>query len=92
MVGENQVYALFLGIHRLASGSWRYVRRDRVRLPDGGEAVREYIVHPGAVLWFPRSTMADSSSCASSDIRRIVRSWNFRPASSTPAKPALATA
>ena len=25
------------------------VHRDRVRLPDGGEAVREYIKHPGAV-------------------------------------------
>ena len=29
------------------------VRRDRVRLPDGGEAVREYVVHPGAVLMIP---------------------------------------
>lgn len=26
------------------------VRRDRVRLPDGNEAVREYIRHPGAVV------------------------------------------
>ncbi len=26
------------------------VRRDRVRLPDGGESVREYIIHPGAVV------------------------------------------
>jgi len=26
------------------------VRRDRVRLPNGGESVREYIVHPGAVV------------------------------------------
>ncbi|HET9668089.1 MAG TPA: acylphosphatase [Casimicrobiaceae bacterium] len=29
------------------------VRRDRARLPDGHEAVREYIVHPGAVLVVP---------------------------------------
>ena len=29
------------------------VRRDRVRLPDGHEATREYIVHPGAVLVVP---------------------------------------
>jgi ADP-ribose pyrophosphatase len=29
------------------------VRRDRVRLPDGGEAVREYVVHGGAVLIVP---------------------------------------
>jgi ADP-ribose pyrophosphatase len=26
------------------------VRRDRVRLPDGSESVREYVVHPGAVV------------------------------------------
>jgi ADP-ribose pyrophosphatase len=30
-------------------GKLLHVRRDRVRLPDGGEATREYIVHPGAV-------------------------------------------
>ncbi len=29
------------------------VRRDRVRLPDGREAGREYIVHPGAVVVVP---------------------------------------
>ena len=29
------------------------VRRDVVRLPDGGEAVREYVRHPGAVLIVP---------------------------------------
>ena len=29
------------------------VRRDRVRLPDGGEATREYIVHQGAVVVIP---------------------------------------
>jgi len=29
------------------------VRRDRVRLPNGHETVREYIVHPGAVLVVP---------------------------------------
>ena len=34
-------------------GSLLDVRRDRVRLPDGGSATREYIVHPGAVLVVP---------------------------------------
>jgi len=29
------------------------VRRDRATTPDGGEAVREYVVHPGAVLVIP---------------------------------------
>src|SRR5438876_10544208 len=35
-------------------GQLLHVRRDTVRLPDGGEAVREYIVHPGAVMIIPR--------------------------------------
>jgi ADP-ribose pyrophosphatase len=34
-------------------GHFLSVRRDRVRLPDGKEAVREYIVHPGAVMIVP---------------------------------------
>jgi ADP-ribose pyrophosphatase len=29
------------------------VRRDRVALPDGAQATREYIVHPGAVMVVP---------------------------------------
>jgi ADP-ribose pyrophosphatase len=31
-------------------GHFLQLRRDRVRLPDGGEAAREYVVHPGAVM------------------------------------------
>jgi ADP-ribose pyrophosphatase len=38
---------------RVYAGALLDVRRDRARLPDGGEAVREYIVHPGAVLVIP---------------------------------------
>ena len=34
-------------------GNFLDVRRDRVRLPDGSEAQREYIVHPGAVMVVP---------------------------------------
>jgi ADP-ribose pyrophosphatase len=34
-------------------GALLHVRRDRVRLPDGGEAVREFVTHPGAVLMVP---------------------------------------
>lgn len=29
------------------------VRRDRVRLPDGSEGVREFVTHPGAVVMIP---------------------------------------
>ena len=38
---------------RVYQGALLDVRRDLARLPDGGEAVREYIVHPGAVLVVP---------------------------------------
>ncbi len=34
-------------------GRLLHVRRDEVRLPDGGVTTREYIVHPGAVLMVP---------------------------------------
>lgn len=34
-------------------GHFLRVRRDRVRLPDGKEAAREYIRHPGAVMIVP---------------------------------------
>jgi ADP-ribose pyrophosphatase len=34
-------------------GSFLDVRSDRVLLPDGSETVREYIVHPGAVMIVP---------------------------------------
>jgi ADP-ribose pyrophosphatase len=43
-IGGEQVYR----------GALLDVRRDRARMPDGSESVREYIVHPGAVLVVPR--------------------------------------
>ena len=42
-----------LGGEQVFDGVLLDVRRDRARLPDGHEAVREYIVHPGAVLVIP---------------------------------------
>jgi ADP-ribose pyrophosphatase len=35
------------------NGNFLRVRHDRIRLPDGGEATREYILHPGAVMIVP---------------------------------------
>ena len=37
----------------LHQGGFLEVRRDDVRLPDGGTATREYVVHPGAVAIVP---------------------------------------
>jgi ADP-ribose pyrophosphatase len=34
-------------------GRLMHVKCDRVRLPNGGESTREYIVHPGAVVVIP---------------------------------------
>lgn len=34
-------------------GNLLQVRRDAVLLPDGGQATREYVVHPGAVMVIP---------------------------------------
>lgn len=34
-------------------GGFLQVKRDIVRLPDGNEAFREYVVHPGAVMIVP---------------------------------------
>ena len=37
----------------LFKGHFLEARRDTVRLPDGGSATREYVVHPGAVVVVP---------------------------------------
>jgi ADP-ribose pyrophosphatase len=37
----------------LVQGRFLQVLRDTVRLPDGGQATREYVVHPGAVMIIP---------------------------------------
>jgi ADP-ribose pyrophosphatase len=34
-------------------GSLLHIRRDTVSLPDGGQATREYVVHPGAAMIVP---------------------------------------
>lgn len=43
----------FLDGEEVYSGRLLKVHRDRVRLPDGAEAAREYIRHPGAVAIVP---------------------------------------
>ncbi len=43
----------FVSGQKVYSGVLLHVQRDVVRLPDGGQSVREYIHHPGAVLAIP---------------------------------------
>ena len=42
-----------LSSHPVYQGHFLDVRKDRVRLPDGSEAAREYVRHPGAVMVVP---------------------------------------
>ena len=42
-----------IGSEVVFPGKLLEVRRDRIRLPNGGEATREFVVHPGAVLIVP---------------------------------------
>jgi ADP-ribose pyrophosphatase len=37
----------------LLEGGFLHVKRDTVRLPDGSQATREYVLHPGAVVVVP---------------------------------------
>jgi ADP-ribose pyrophosphatase len=38
---------------RVYEGGFLKINRDRVRLPDGSQSVREYVVHPGAAVMVP---------------------------------------
>lgn len=41
---------------KILQGDFLQAMRDTVRLPDGGQATREYVVHPGAVAIIPMFT------------------------------------
>jgi ADP-ribose pyrophosphatase len=43
-----------LASQELFKGRLLHAFRDTVRLPDGSEATREYVVHPGAVMVIPQ--------------------------------------
>lgn len=42
-----------LASQEMVRGDFLHARRDTVRLPDGSESTREYVVHPGAVMVIP---------------------------------------
>lgn len=53
-VDDEHLVETRLDSQEVFQGRLLHVRRDTVRLPDGTEATREYIVHPGAVMIIPR--------------------------------------
>lgn len=48
--GDAGLVETTLSSDTVYQGHFLHVKRDRVRLPDGREAPREYVVHPGAVM------------------------------------------
>ena len=50
---DHHLTETLLESQTLFEGDFLKVRRDTVRLPDGGSSTREYIVHPGAVVIIP---------------------------------------
>ena len=50
---DRHLEETLLGGEWVYDGALLHVRRDTVRLPDGGSATREYVVHAGAVLIVP---------------------------------------
>jgi len=47
---DSQLIETGIASERVFDGILLHVRKDRVRLPNGEESVREYISHPGAVV------------------------------------------
>jgi hypothetical protein len=68
-------------------GGFLQVHKDKVLLPDGAEASREYILHPGAVAIL--ALTADRQLVMERQYRYLAgaSSWKFRPARSTRTKP-----
>ena len=52
-MSDSHLHEHRLGGMLLSKGNFLEVRRDDVRLPDGSQATREYVVHPGAVAIVP---------------------------------------
>lgn len=53
VTGDEHLRERTLDSQVVYQGHFLHVRRDRIALPDGGEAAREYIRHPGAVMIVP---------------------------------------
>ena len=49
-MGHEHLIETALTSEDILKGDFLHARRDVVRLPDGSQATREYIVHPGAVM------------------------------------------
>lgn len=53
MTGDADLAETLIAGDWVYRGSFLQIRREMVRLPDGGQASREFVVHPGAVMIVP---------------------------------------
>lgn len=53
MTQDTHLTEISLESERVYDGKLLHINCDKVRLPDGRDATREYIVHPGAVMVIP---------------------------------------
>ncbi len=49
-MSDSHLIEVMLRSQQVLKGDFLDVRRDIVQLPDGSEAAREYVIHPGAVM------------------------------------------
>lgn len=52
-IDDGHLVEVEIGSEDVYRGKLLHVKCDRVRLPDGSEATREYVVHPGAAMIIP---------------------------------------
>jgi ADP-ribose pyrophosphatase len=52
-VSDQHLREVQLRSEEILKGHFLHAYRDTVKLPDGGNAIREYIIHPGAVMIIP---------------------------------------
>jgi ADP-ribose pyrophosphatase len=71
MSDDDHLIETLLASERVFDGNMLHVRRDSVRLPDGRDATREYVVHAGAVLIVP--VLADGRLVLERQFRYPVR-------------------
>jgi len=49
-VADGHLVEVKVGSEEILKGNFLHVCRDTVRLPDGAQTTREYVIHPGAVM------------------------------------------
>ena len=52
--GDGHLIETRIASEDVFDGRLLHVKRDTVRMPDGAQATREFVVHPGAAMIIPR--------------------------------------